>query len=136
MNALDPQVAPRPEAAPSPRRWRIVVVDDNQDSADSLSLLLEVLGHRAEVAYDGPSGLALAERSDANLVFLDIGMPGMDGYEVARRLRAAERTRGAFIVATTGWGQSEDRRRSQEAGFDLHLVKPIDFADIERVLAR
>jgi PAS domain S-box-containing protein len=117
-----------------PRR-RVLVVDDNVDAADSLALLLRLAGHDVRVAHDGPSALeaARAERPDA--VFLDLGMPGMDGYEVARRLRQESGLDGVRLVALTGWGQDEDRRRTQEAGFDQHLVKPAGLAAVQAVLA-
>jgi two-component system CheB/CheR fusion protein len=125
-----PAAPPTPAEAPLPERtpgFRILVVDDNEDSADSLAKLLRrVLGQRVEVAYDGASALDRARDFRPELVFLDIGLPGMDGYEVARRLRQSPENGTPVLVALTGWGQEEDRRRSREAGFDRHLVKPID----------
>ncbi len=120
--------------SPSPPR-RVLVVDDNADAADSLAVLLRLLGHDVRVAHDGPQALAAAAGGWPELVLLDIGMPGMDGYEVARRLRADPATAGAVLAALTGWGQEEDRRRSKEAGFDLHLVKPADLGELQRLLA-
>ena len=105
---------------------RVLVVDDNQDSANSLGLLIQVLGHDVRTVYDGPSALALAGSFVPDLVLLDIGMPVMDGFEVARRLRQIPALQKAVLVAQTGWGQEEDRRQAQEAGFDHHLVKPVD----------
>jgi CheY-like chemotaxis protein len=115
---------------------RLLVVDDNVDAARSLARLLTRLhGQDVRVAHDGPSALAEAEAFRPEIILLDIGLPGMDGYEVARRLRCLPEFARTFIVAMTGWGQEEDRRRSHEAGFDRHLVKPVDPEDFERLLA-
>jgi len=113
---------------------RLLVVDDNEDAAESLATLLRLFGHEVEIAYDGPSALALAGTFAPRAVFLDIGMPGMDGYEVARRLRQQPGMETVVLAALTGWGQQEDRRRTSEAGFDHHLVKPPETAVLERVL--
>jgi signal transduction histidine kinase/ActR/RegA family two-component response regulator len=113
---------------------RILVVDDNVDAAETLELLLGSLGHETAVAHDGVQALKLAVEFRPDLVLLDIGMPGMDGYEVARRLRALRSKAPLRIVAVTGWGQESDRQRSREAGFDLHLVKPVDAASLARAL--
>lgn len=115
---------------------RILVVDDNQDSADSLAVWLRLKGHDVRTAYDGPQALDLALEQPPDLVLLDIGMPRMSGYEVARRLRAHPDTRRAMLVAMTGWGQEEDRRQSREAGIDQHLVKPLEPRVLEDLLAR
>jgi CheY-like chemotaxis protein len=111
---------------------RILVVDDNQDAADSMGLVLERAGAEVEVVHDGFSALDRVERFHPALVLLDIGMPGMDGYEVARRIRARPAFRDVMLVALTGWGQAEDRRRSLDAGFDHHLIKP---AGVDQVRA-
>lgn len=113
---------------------RVLVVDDNVDGTDSLALLLELAGHEALRAYDGPSALRLAAAHRPDVVFLDIGRPGMDGHEVTRRLRADPATAGAFVVALTGWGSDDDRRRSREAGADLHLTKPVEPDRVDAVL--
>jgi PAS domain S-box-containing protein len=113
-------------AASAPPRRRVLVVDDNRDAADSLAVLLRLTGQEVRVAYDGPSTLAQAGEFRPALAFVDIGMPGMDGYEVARRLRRQPGLEDTVLVALTGWGQEEDRRRSAEAGFDCHLVKPVE----------
>ena len=135
--ALPREPAPRP-AEPAKTRsatpLRILVVDDNVDAADSLVQVLELLGHVAEAAYDGPSGVAGAVRYRPDLVFLDIGLPDMDGYAVARALRAAPEAAGARIVALSGYAQDADRARSREAGFDDHLMKPLDSAALVRAL--
>lgn len=114
---------------------RLLVVDDNRDAAFSFAMLLRLRGHEVEIAHDGASALALATTFMPHLVFLDLGMPGMDGYEVARRLRRQPGMQRVVLAALTGWGQQEDRRRTLEAGFDHHVVKPPDAAELERVLS-
>ncbi len=121
------------DVAELPRR-RVLVVDDNKDAADSLAMLLRLAGQDVRAAYDGPSALTQAKDFQPATVFLDIGMPGMDGYEVARRLRSEPELRGVVLVALTGWGQEEDRRRSKEAGFDQHMVKPVEPAALDQFL--
>jgi PAS domain S-box-containing protein len=120
-------------ARPTPGR-RLLIADDNRDAADSLAWLLRLRGHEVRVAHDGPAALELAEDFRPEVAFLDIGMPGMDGYTVARRLRQLPVLEKIRLAALTGWGQAEDRRRSAEAGFDHHLVKPVELEDLERVL--
>ncbi len=115
---------------------RVLVVDDNLDSAESLSLLLQLMGHTVRTAHDGEQALAAADEFRPELVLMDIGMPRMDGYEAARQLRQAEWSTDTVLVALTGWGQDEDKRRSEEAGFNHHLIKPVDPAALERLLAR
>jgi PAS domain S-box-containing protein len=124
----------RPPAPAVPRR--VLVVDDNPDGADSLAMLLRLEGQQVRVAYDGPAALALAREARPELVFLDLGMPDMDGFEVARRLRRDPELGGVVLIALTGWGQEHDRRRSAEAGFDHHLVKPVEPDAVREVLAR
>jgi CheY-like chemotaxis protein len=114
---------------------RVLVVDDNQDSAESLGALLGFLGADVRTANDGPEALESFATFDPLLVFLDIGMPEMDGYEVARRIRAGFPERRPVLVALTGWGQSDDRQRARDAGFDHHLVKPADFAALQTLVA-
>jgi CheY-like chemotaxis protein len=113
---------------------RIVVIDDNQDAAESLAMLLRLKGHDVQIAYDGPSGLALALDGAPDCVLVDIGLPGMDGYEVAKRLRSRDGNGRTLLIALTGYGQQEDRARSQQAGFDHHLVKPVAQNVLEDVL--
>jgi CheY-like chemotaxis protein len=113
----------------------LLVVDDNRDAATTLALLLRLKGHTVRVAHDGASALESAAAFRPDVVFLDIGMPAMDGYEVARRLRQVPELRHTRLVALTGWGQEEDRQRSLQAGFDHHLVKPPQVSDIDAVLA-
>ncbi len=114
---------------------RVLVVDDNLDAADSLALLLRVEGHEVQVCHDGPEALAAVDRFHPEVVLLDIGLPGMDGYEVARRLRGRSETEAALLVALTGYGQEEDVRRSLDAGFDHHFVKPADLAALSALFA-
>jgi PAS domain S-box-containing protein len=125
---------PTPTAEPL-RRQRVLVVDDNVDAATALNLFVQSLGHETCVVYDGLEALKMAVEFRPDIVLLDIGMPGLDGYEVARRLRALKKDRTFRIVAVTGWGQEEDRQRSREAGFDLHLVKPVDHKKLLQVLS-
>ncbi len=115
---------------------RILVVDDNRDAADSLGLVLRLLGAETKVAYDGPSALQVLGAFRPTVVFVDIGMPGMDGHEVARRVRQRPEGREVVLVALTGWGQEEDRRRSRAAGFDHHLTKPVDPQELQHLLGR
>ncbi len=114
---------------------RILVVDDNVDAAVTLALLLKSLGHETCVVHEGLQALRMAVEFRPDVVLLDIGMPGLDGYEVARRLRALNRERPLRIIAITGWGQEADRTRSREAGFDVHLVKPVDPTLLTSVIA-
>jgi CheY-like chemotaxis protein len=125
---------PEPKEGRRLPRQRILVVDDNRDAADSLGMLLGFLGAEVEIANDGEAALAAFARARPAAVLLDLGMPGMDGYEVARRLRAAGAD-GVPIIALTGWGQEQDRRRVREAGFDKHLIKPADMGTLRALLA-
>ena len=122
------------EAPPRPR-LRVLVADDNVDAAETLALLLEDLGAETRVAHDGEEALAAAEALHPQVAFLDVGMPKMDGYQVGRRIRAEPWGGDVVLVAVTGWGQPDDRRRSREAGFDQHLVKPAPVEMVEKVLA-
>jgi two-component system, chemotaxis family, sensor kinase Cph1 len=123
------------QSTPGAVRRRVLVVDDNVDAAQSLAMFLELLGHDVRVAHDGPSALALASEFTPELALLDIGLPGMDGHELARRMRAAPGLQSTMLVALTGWGTEEDKQRSREAGFDEHLIKPVDSAKLRGVLA-
>jgi len=123
---------PAPRVAGGPR---VLVVDDNRDAADSLAQLLELMGAEVRVVYSGKGALEALASDRAALVFLDIGMPEMDGYEVARRIRANGDARDTRLVALTGWGQEKDRRVSRAAGFDHHLTKPPDAAELRELLA-
>jgi CheY-like chemotaxis protein len=113
---------------------RILVVEDLRDSADSMRLLLECYGHEVAVAYSGPDGVRAAEQYRPDVVLCDIGLPGLDGYGVARKLRGDPATARARLIAVTAYGRDEDRRRSHEAGFEQHLVKPVDPDALRRVL--
>jgi PAS domain S-box-containing protein len=128
-------------AGPGPpaRRLRVLVVDDNADGASTLSMLVGLRGHETAVAHDGPEALTMLAAFTPHLVICDIGLPGLDGYEIARRVRAVETARGGgrtALVSLTGWGSDEDKHRSLEAGFDLHLTKPIDPKEVEALLDR
>jgi len=114
---------------------RILVVDDNRDAADSIGMILSMQGHDVKIVYDGPSALEAASVHMPSVVLLDIGMPGMDGLEVARRLRARPELEGTIFIALTGWGKDEDRRQSQEAGFQHHLIKPLEPSILQNILA-
>ena len=114
---------------------RQLVVDDNRDAADTLGLLLEADGAEVRIAYDGRGALATADSFLPHSVLLDIGMPGMDGYEVARRLRQEGRFAATRIIALTGWGQDADRRQTRNRGFSHHLTKPVSLEDLHRILA-
>ena len=118
---------------PAPRR-RVLVVDDNVDAAESMSALLEIWGHEAHACHDGASALRAVEELRPDTVLLDIGLPGMDGYEVARRLRARPESSIRLLAALTGYGQEQDRERSAAAGFDIHLTKPVDPARLRDLL--
>jgi CheY-like chemotaxis protein len=111
---------------------RVLIVDDNLDAAATLDQLMRSLGHETRVAHNGTDALSLADQFKPQVVLLDIGMPGMNGYEVAAQLR--KRGRAMKIVAVTGWGTEDDRSRSAQAGFDLHLVKPVDEAALQRII--
>jgi signal transduction histidine kinase/ActR/RegA family two-component response regulator len=131
------QAEPEPpeEQAEDDRRLRVLVVDDSRDTAQSLACMVERWGHEVRVAYDGPSALAMARVQCPDVVLLDIGMPGMDGYEVARGLRECEPDEKLVLVAVTGYGQEEDRSLARAAGFDYHMVKPVDPRDLKELLA-
>ncbi len=112
----------------------MLIVDDNVSSAETLALLIGLSGHATHVAHSGFDALEAAEIHRPDVVLLDIGLPGIDGYEVARRLRLTGASRRALLVAVTGYGQDDDRRKSREAGFDYHLVKPLGFQHLEILL--
>lgn len=114
---------------------RILIADDNRDSANTLAMIFEMLGSEVRTAYDGLEAVELEDRFRPDVVLLDVGMPKLNGYEAARRIRQDRSDEGVVLIAMTGWVQEEDRRRSMEAGFDFHLIKPIDPAELKRVLA-
>ncbi|HLJ94820.1 MAG TPA: PAS domain S-box protein [Gemmataceae bacterium] len=126
---------PQGQAASPPASRRVLVVDDNTDAAESIAMLLRLWGHRVRVAYTGPEALRAAEEYQPDVAFLDIGLPGMDGYEVARRLRQQPTFQRTVLAAVTGYGQEDDRRRSAEAGFNHHLTKPVAPETLQKILA-
>lgn len=132
--ATEPEEDMTPEVESTGRR--VLVVDDNADAAGTLAMLLKLGGHEVRVAHDGHAALEAAGSFAPEIVLLDIGLPGLDGYEVAKRMRSRPETAAALLVAVSGYGQEEDRRRSREAGFDHHLIKPVDFQVLRDVLSR
>jgi CheY-like chemotaxis protein len=132
-----PEVAPiKPEECPAPaatgRSLRVLVVDDSKDTLDSLAMLLRLNGHEVLTADSGPAGLQAALAETPDVVLLDLGLPGIDGYEVAQHI--LEKTDKLLLIAMTGYGQPEDRERSKAAGFEYHLVKPIDPVKLQELL--
>jgi CheY-like chemotaxis protein len=121
-------------APPPPPRRGILVVDDNRDAAAALAMLLQLEGHETFVANDGAAALEAAASRRPDVVLLDIGLPVINGYEVCRRIRAESWGRAPVLIALTGWGQDEDRRKSREAGFDGHLVKPVNHDELMHLL--
>ena len=113
---------------------RILVVDDDRDNADSLTRLVGLLGHEAIAVYNGEEAIAIAQGACPEMVFIDLGMPGMDGYETAARIRQLLGSQ-TILVAVTGWSRPEDRRRAAHCGFDLHYAKPLSLAALEQLLA-
>ncbi len=114
----------------------LLLIEDNPDIGETLRDLLQLLGHQVEWADDGLRGVQLALTTQPEVALVDIGLPGIDGYEVARRLRANEQGKRMLLIALTGYGRPEDRRRSLDAGFDAHLVKPIDADELIALIAR
>jgi CheY-like chemotaxis protein len=129
-----PDGAPEPQRAPK-ERLSVLVVDDNADAAESLADILRLGGHDVSTAGDGMQALDRLRRATPDLVFLDLGMPNMDGFEAARRIRSLPRGARILLVALTGWGSEADRRRTSETGFDRHLVKPVGDTEIAGILA-
>lgn len=127
------ELVTNPRASAQPRR--VLVVDDSADNAESLSQILRAMQHETETAFDGPSAVAAAERFTPDVMLLDIGLPGFDGYEVARRIRELPDGRNVRLIAITGWGQDCDKRRAWAAGFDAHLTKPVDPAALLSIVA-
>lgn len=119
----------------APSSLRVLVVDDNVDAAHTLAILVQLAGHDVRIAYDGPPALTMAQAFQPQVVLLDLNLPAMDGYEVARKLRARPETHEAVLAAVSGWGQPEDKRRSKDAGFDRHFVKPVDPNIITKLLS-
>ena len=136
LEDASPVVVRADRAAASPLPRRVLVVDDNLDSAEMVSELLAAWGHDARRAGDGPSAVEMARTYRPDVVLLDIGLPGLNGYEVARALRQMPETTACLIVAVSGYGAVDDREKSRAAGMDAHLVKPVDFAELQKLLAR
>jgi CheY-like chemotaxis protein len=135
LEAPPPLPLPRPADPGDDGVRRVLVVDDNLDAAQMLATFLEMSGHRTTLAHTGRDAIAAARRFRPDVVLLDIGLPDMSGYEVAREMRVQPGARAATVIAVTGWGQSEDLRRAREAGIDFHVVKPADPAELLRLLA-
>ena len=114
---------------------RVLVVDDNQDAANSLSLMLRFMGNETKTAYDGIEAINMAASFRPHLILLDIGMPRLNGYDTARQIRQQPWGKDVVLVALTGWGQDDDRRKSDDAGFDSHVVKPIQLETLETLLS-
>ncbi|MFL6195332.1 MAG: ATP-binding protein [Thermoanaerobaculia bacterium] len=123
------------EASPPSAALRVLVVEDNEDTAEMMKILLEMEGHEVEVVHSGPAGVEAAVAFRPDVAVLDIGLPGLDGYQVAQRLRQEPLLTGVELVAASGYGQEDDRQRSREAGFDHHLVKPVDLPELLAILA-
>jgi CheY-like chemotaxis protein len=120
---------------PPPHRFKILVVDDNHDSALSMAMMLSIMGHDTRTAHDGESAVETAESFLPDVVLLDIGLPKLNGYEVAQRIREQAWGTSMYLIAVTGWGQDEDRQRSSEVGLNQHMVKPVEPAALEKLLA-
>ncbi len=135
---LPPRAAtgPEPWVAGEPRRPRVLIVDDNRDAADSLAMLLGLLSYEPRVAYDGQSGMEVAASFKPDIAILDISMPRMSGYELARKLRDELEGETPVLVALTALSSEEDRRAAREAGFEHHLAKPVDSASLCRLVIR
>jgi PAS domain S-box-containing protein len=131
---VEAQHGPDAESESQPRR-RVLIVDDNRDSADSLAMLMEITGNKTYMAHDGVEAVAAVEKYRPEVVLLDIGLPGLDGHEVCRRVREQPWGKDIVVIALTGWGQEDDRRKSEEAGFNGHLVKPVDYDKLLELLA-
>jgi CheY-like chemotaxis protein len=124
-----------PEGPTPARRAHVLIVEDDPDAAESLSMLVELLGHEVEIVHDGPAALAAVHRHCPDAALVDIGLPGMDGYELAGRLCALGDDRPALLIALTGFGRDEDRQRALAAGFDHHAVKPVEMEALAALLA-
>lgn len=139
MLADDKMVDAKPLTAPpidgTPQRFKILVVDDNHDSALSLAMMLSIMGHETRTAHDGESAVTSAEAFLPDVVLLDIGLPKLNGYEVAQRIRESAWGKSMFLIAVTGWGQDEDRQRSSDVGLNLHMVKPVEPSALEKLLS-
>jgi CheY-like chemotaxis protein len=124
-----------PRTSLTESRPKVLVVDDNEDAADSLATLLDVMGYSVRIAYDGPEAIEAADEFQPEVALLDIGLPRLSGYDIARHVRQ-KRGREVLLVAITGWGQEDDRRKAREAGFDHHFTKPADFDMLLELIGR
>jgi CheY-like chemotaxis protein len=115
---------------------RVLVVEDDPDNADSLAMLLRIYGHEIHIALDGPTAIETARANPPDVVLLDLGLPGMDGFQVAKQLKELPNPKPPFLTAVTGYGGDIDRQRSHDAGIDLHLVKPVPLEELQKVLKR
>ena len=131
----DVNIDTSPSVKTTPQRFRILVVDDNHDSALSLAMMLSIMGHETRTAHDGESAVVTAETFRPEVVLLDIGLPKLNGYEVAQRIREQSWGTSMYLIAVTGWGQDEDRQRSSEVGLNMHMVKPVEPSALEKLLA-
>jgi CheY-like chemotaxis protein len=132
-NDMSPDTRPASEST-QPDQLQVLVVDDNTDAAESLGVLLDIEGHAAHIAHTGAEALQVAQSRPLDVVFLDIGLPDMTGYEVAKRMRMLPAMQKTLLVALTGWGTQDDRQRTREAGFDRHLTKPAELPAVEELL--
>jgi CheY-like chemotaxis protein len=137
LPVADAPAPPRPREGDTVAacRRRVLLVDDNRDAADSLALVLRMMGHDTRTAYDGAAAVQAAEAFRPEVVLLDIGLPKMNGYEAARDIRQQPWGAGMALIAVTGWGQEEDRRRALEAGFNHHVTKPVEVEALAKLLA-
>jgi PAS domain S-box-containing protein len=135
LDSAHPEHEPARAAGAASRSLKILVVDDSEDTAETMGTLLEMSGHTIQIAHSGPGALEAAATFRPDVVLLDIGLPGLDGYQVAQRLREDPGMAGVTLIAASGYGQEEDRRRSMEVGIDRHLVKPIDLRELQELLA-
>jgi two-component system CheB/CheR fusion protein len=124
-----------PVASQKAPERRVLVIEDNVDSAKTIQMLLELQGHKVQAAFDGLSGIEAAKIFKPEVILLDIGLPGMDGYEVAKRLRKLPENEKVLLIAFSGYGQAEDLRKSKEAGFDHHLIKPADMGQLQALIS-
>jgi DNA-binding response OmpR family regulator len=121
---------------PGARKHRVLVADDNEDAGESLAMLLRLDGHEVHVASNGNDAMTMFDRLNPDVAILDIGMPGLSGYDVASRIRDRETGRHAMLIAVTGWGQETDKTRASEAGFDHHFTKPVEPEALSALLAK
>jgi CheY-like chemotaxis protein len=124
------------DTVPGSGRRRVLVIEDNAVAARTMRMFLTQTGHMVEVAHSGPDGIDAATRFQPDVVLCDIGLPGCDGYEVAKRIRDDDALEGVYLIAISGYGQESDKRRAYDAGFDAYLVKPVNLTELEKMLSR